>query len=101
MTALAAVLELVAAEMEDYATRFSLRKTEPRLRAWAKTIRAATHGPAMLAMERDAARYQELCRQIDEGIFPRAILDDAEAMGTGALELHLDTALSALGKVGS
>jgi hypothetical protein len=44
---------------------------------------------------RDAARWQELCRQAERRQFPRGILDDAENMGAGALELHIDEALAA------
>jgi len=40
----------------------------------------------------DAARWQELCRQIDAGTFPSIVIDDAMAMGAGALELQVDAA---------
>jgi len=42
----------------------------------------------------DAARWQELCRKIDAGTFPSIVIDDAMAMGAGALELQVDAALA-------
>lgn len=42
---------------------------------------------------KDAGRWDELCRQIDLTIFPYAILDDAMAMGAGALELYIDESM--------
>ncbi|GEM_PF-4774841 len=44
---------------------------------------------------RDAARWNELCQQFDAGMLPIAIIDDAMAMGSGALELHIDEAIRA------
>ena len=42
---------------------------------------------------KDAGRWDELCRQIDLTMFPYAILDDAMAMGAGALEIYIDEAM--------
>lgn len=41
----------------------------------------------------DAERWNEFCRQVDLTIFPYSILDDAMAMGAGALELYIDEAM--------
>lgn len=41
----------------------------------------------------DASRWNELCRQVDLTMFPYAILDDAMAMGAGALEIYIDEAM--------
>lgn len=41
----------------------------------------------------DAERWNELCRQVDLTMFPYSILDDAMAMGAGALELYIDEAM--------
>lgn len=52
--------------------------------------------PLVLALEEykvDASRWNELCRQVDLTMFPCAILDDAMAMGAGALELYIDEAM--------
>lgn len=51
-----------------------------------------------LTEERDAAvadarRWNELCRQVDLTMFQYSILDDAMAMGAGALELYIDEAI--------
>ena len=41
----------------------------------------------------DASRWNELCRQVDLTMFPYEILDDAMAMGAGALEMYIDEAM--------
>lgn len=41
----------------------------------------------------DSRRWNELCRQIDLTMFPYDIIDDAIAMGAGALELHIDESM--------
>ncbi len=41
----------------------------------------------------DASRWNELCRQVDLTMFPYEILDDAMAMGAGALEIYIDEAM--------
>ena len=57
-----------------------------------------THHAEIEAMARDAARYAELCHQIDAAILPEDsiydILDDSFEMGSGALSIHLDAAIA-------
>lgn len=40
--------------------------------------------------EANAARWSEFCRQVEEGQFPVALLQDAQQMGAGVLEQHID-----------
>lgn len=43
------------------------------------------------AAEADAQRWREFCRQIDSGDFPHPVWHDAMHMGSGALEMHIDS----------
>lgn len=38
----------------------------------------------------NAARWSEFCRQVEAGEFPAALLQDAQQMGSGVLEQHID-----------
>ena len=50
---------------------------------------------ALESVREDAARWRELCRQIDADEIPGGIFDDAKHMGAGALEMHIDDAREA------
>lgn len=51
------------------------------------------HATRVAALESDAERWREFCRQAEAGEFPAAILYDARMMGAGVLEMHMDGAM--------